>query len=352
MLNTNKEILHKVLNDRGVSESKILDVIDSGYIVHNVGGSDCIIDSMYGLKMHSSCFDIDKFCQYLKGDCNPFTQYDFSHCSYIVKNIDEIKEILADFRRQHYIKEGTLSFRGQTKEYSFKRKVPNPVRGNSEGREISIFPGVFRQNPNDFYSFNHPFQEQRTLAPFINQLEPNPLHNNYYSHSYDSMRVEQHYATQTSGLDISFDIETAIFFATYNFNYNENNVAHHIKVKKGEHQGVIYGFKFTNPPVKKTQYYIDQFDFFNTYIPERILRQDCGLPLIGDCERNIAITDIDFVIYLHEDFNYEGIKTSEYMFPNREEDKFYDKLIELKKQHPELLSNIVEYGTAKTITEF
>ena len=344
MSKINQEAFKKLLNDRGISDDKIDDVIDSGYFLHNVGGVDRVLDSMYGLKMSSSCLDIDKFCEYVRGESNSFQKYDFSHCSYIAKNIDDIQKILSDDRRMRYIQDGSLSFRGQTQEYTFQRKIPSPVRADLKGQELSIFPGIYRQNPNDFYSFKQPLEEYETLSLFIKQLEPNNPDYMYARHSHDSMRVEQHYATQTSGLDISFDIETAIFFATYKFHCNENNVAHHLKVQQGQHKGVIYGFKFTAPSVKKSEFYISEFDLFKTYTPERILRQDCGLPLIASYERNIAITDIDFVIYLHEDFDYEGLKTPEYMFPNVEEDKFYRKLIELKKQHPELLSNIVEYA--------
>lgn len=68
------------------------------------------------------------------------------------------------------------------------------------------------------------------------------------------MRVEQHYDTQTAGLDISFDIETAIFFATYKFLFNSHGNAYHSKIKKGEHEGVIYGFRFRDPPVKKLNF--------------------------------------------------------------------------------------------------
>ncbi|OCH30207.1 hypothetical protein A6E13_03125 [Aliivibrio fischeri] len=360
MLGIYSEKLAIALQEKGILEDKIAEVIDSGYAFCPSLGANVVIDQMYGLKGSSSCFELDDFVAYLKGDRTPFVErlpfahileshsslplLDLSHCTYVVKNMDDIQKILSDDRRKHYISRGALSFRGQTQEYTFKRKVPNPLRADADGKEISIFPGVFRQNPNSFYSFLTPFEEKRTTEFLLHELEPNdPDIYIYAPYSYDSMRVEQHYASQTSGLDISFDIETAIFFATYQFRVDENNVARHTKIKKGQHKGVIYGFKFTHPAVNKSQYYIDKFDLFKTNKPERILRQDCGLPLISSYERNIAMTDIDFVMYLHEDFDYDGVKTPKYMFPDENEDKFYGKLIELKKKHPDLLSNVVEY---------
>lgn len=345
MFDKDEEKLEMALKNKGIPDQKIADVIDSGYVLYPNGGVNVVLDKMYGLKGTSSCFNFDKFCQYLEGEINPFPQYNLSHCTYIVKNIDDIQSVLSDERRKRYIERGSLSFRGQTQEYNYWRKVPNPVRANSEGLELSIFPGAYRQDPDKPYSFSVPFEEKRTIKHFLHELEPNePDIYVYAPYTYDYMRVEQHYGTQTAGLDISFDIETAIFFATYKYNSDKNNVATHTKVQRGQHKGVIYGFKFTSPPVNKSQFYINGFDLFKTNTPERLLRQDCGLPLVGPYERNIATTDIDFVMYLHEDFDYQGLKTPEYMFPDESEDKFYKKLMELKKKYPKALSNIVKYA--------
>ena len=53
----------------------------------------------------------------------------------------------------------------------------------------------------------------------------------------------------------------------------------------------------------------------------------------------------DCIIYLDSDFQYDEILQPRYMFPDRKEDKFYDKLLELKSQLKGrgLTKNIVEY---------
>jgi hypothetical protein len=343
--------LEEVLRSKGVSEKKIIDVLDSGYTLRKFltsykgGISEKISDKMYGNKGFSSCFEIDEFIEYIYGRYNFPELPTFSE--YTVNNIDEINEILHDERRQRYMKNGILSFRGQTSQYSYKRKIPNPVRADETGRELSVFPGLYRQS-GDFYTFSDIPEEKRTLINFLRELEPsNPRVHLDSTYAYDIMRTEQHYATQTSGLDISFDIETAIFFATYKFKLNQSNKAAYEKIKKGDHEGVIYGFCFREPSVKSTEFLISEFDLFKTYKPERVLRQNCGLPLFGQHERNIAITDLDFIIKLHRNFDYEGLRTPEYMFPNTQEDPFYGKLLELKDRHPDLLSNIVEYDGSR-----
>ncbi|MFT6909484.1 MAG: hypothetical protein ACJAS1_006203 [Oleiphilaceae bacterium] len=349
-----EERLIELLRERNVSESLIDKVIDSGYIIRTFGGFgatpwESVSDKMFGSKGQSSNFDIDKFVEYIHGNYNfpelpPFVEY-------TVKSYKEIEEIISDPRRQHYINEGRMSFRGQTSQYTYRRKIPNPVRSDKNGREISIFPGIFRQN-SAFYSFNIEHREERSLKYLLHELEPNNLDIHLdSSYAYDIMRVEQHYATQTAGLDISFDIETAIFFATYKFQFNSEGRAYHTKIKKGDHNGVIYGFCFREPSVKKTEFLIKDFDLFKTYRPERILRQNCGLPWFSEYDRNIAITDLDFIIHLDKDFDYEGERTPGYMFPNTEEDEFYGKLLELKDKHPDILKNIVEYEGSRVLVE-
>ena len=342
-----EERLMEVLRDKGVPQNMIEDVIDSGYIIRKFGDPfsgrtwESISDKMFGSKGLSSCFDVDQFIKYINGTFK-FPELP-KFVEYTVKSFDEINEILYEPRRQHYIKEGRLSFRGQTSQYTYKRKIPNPVRADKNGNEISIFPGLFRQK-GEFYSFKQTHEENRSFLEFLHELEPNnPQVYLDSSYAYDTMRVEQHYATQTAGLNISFDIETAIFFATYKFKFNSEKRAFYEKITKGNHEGVIYGFCFRDPLVKKSEFLIREFDIFETYQPERILRQDCGLPIFSEYDRNIAITDLDFILYLHKDFDYDGKKTPNYMFPKTQDDKFYGKLLELKDKHPEKLKDIVEY---------
>ncbi|EJL88024.1 FRG domain-containing protein [Pantoea sp. GM01] len=347
IIKNNNNRLIEIMRNENIPEEMINDVIDSGYtIVHSLDpftgtNYEVVGDGMYGNKQFSGHLDIQEFIHYIRGN-NTFeklTQFN----EYTVKNYNEIESILSESKRRHYIDKGRLSFRGQTSQYYFQRKIPSPVRANDDGKELSIFPGLYRQS-NHNYSFNIKPEEERSFVKFLNELEPNNpriyLDSNY---SYDLMRTEQHYATQTSGLDISFDIETAIFFATHKLNYKSDGKAYHTKVSKGEHQGVIYGFCFRDPSVPKTEFLIKDFDLFKTYNPERILRQDCGLPLIMDNERNIAITDLDFIIRLDADFDYNGKKQPAYMFPNTKEDLFYGKLLELKDKYPNKLPNILEY---------
>lgn len=342
------EELISILTENNISNSLIEKVIDSGYIIRHFADPFSgktfinISDRMYGTKQFSSVFDIESFINYING------KYEFPELpkfrTFKVKSIYDIKEILSDSIRKKYIKDGRLSYRGQTAEYYLKREIPNPVRKYKDGRELSIMPGLYRQDKNNYYSFKKEPTENYNLHKiyqFIyNENEKNNLN---FTYPYDAIRVEQHYASQTAGLDVTFDIETAIFFATNKFTKLENGKHYYKKIPKGEHTGVIYGFCFRDPSVPKSQYLIRDFDLFKQYKPERILRQYCGLPRFSTYEVNIAITDLDFIIYLDNDFEYNQKNDFKYYFPNIEKDKFYRKVLEFKNKNFDILSEFIEY---------
>lgn len=341
------------LASRGTSANLIDAILDSGYLLRNwVDPSSgrtwtSVSDMMYGNKQFSSSFQIDDFLNYAQGGYAfpklPGLRY------YEVRNEQELKELLSEPLRSHYIQEGSLTFRGQPSEHRLVRRIPNPVRSDGDGSELSIMPGAYRQSGGR-YSFSVPANEVRSIEPWIRSLEPQDR-SHFSASAYDVMRTEQHYANQTRGLDLGFAVETAIFFATHSFRRRESGLAYFETVPPGENRGVIYCFRFRDPPVKETQYLIKEFDIFRTHPPVRVLRQHCGLPLFMDEERNIAVTDLDCAIRLHPDFTSAGQRSPEYMFPNSLEDSFYGKLLALKDRHPGAMSSVVEYEWARNHRE-
>lgn len=299
-----------------------------------------VSDPFYGNKSFSGSFPVDDFIAHLHGGHTFEPAPAFRREE--VRSVAEIEEILRVEPRGRYLREGSLTFRGQPKEHYVQRRIPNPRRSDAQGRELSIMPGIYRQPPGAYSLLIEP-REQRSFRSFAWAFEPEDDIAVGIDFSYDLMRTEQHYATQTVGLDLAFDLPTALFFATHGFAWGEDGRAFYRPVPRGEHQGVIYLFRFGSPSVRKTEYLIRGFDFFRTHRPERILRQHCGLPLFDPHERNIAVTEIDCIISLHQDFETDRCPSPEYMFPGVAEDPFYRKLLELKRDWPELLNNVVEY---------
>jgi len=340
--------LIKMLRDAGIAEPVVKDVVESGYYMRDwsdfMGGKyETVSDLMYGNKQLSSSFKFDAFLRYLNGD-DSFDPAP-SFVEFTVRSMDDIDAVLAHSHIQRYIADGSLTFRGQVREYRYRRLIPNPYRRAADGTELSILPGAFRQSGAE-YRFSIEPPSGMSMDWLFHELEPN--NPNVYSDShfaYDPMRVEQHYASQTTGLDLTFDINTALFFATHKFTIS-NGIATLTPVATGAHKGVIYLFRFTQPSVKKSEFLVESFDLFKTYLPERILRQNCGLPLIGPHERNIAICDIDCILRLHPDFECNTLRSPTEIFPSAAEDPFYRKLLALKGRFPDELTNVVEYAWA------
>jgi hypothetical protein len=278
-LNEMQHSLGSCLMNARLSDDRIADVLDSGYYLRSwmpLPGTPppvTVSDMLYGNKVFSSRFETTSFIAYLRGE------HTFQRAPCLrrlkVRHITDIRAILNEEPCARYVADGSLSFRGQPREHTIRRRVPNPFRRNDEGLEISIMPGAYRQSNTPYTCATRP-TEVRTFEVFAHEFEPsgNPSDLHF---AYDLMRTEQHYATQTSGLDVSFDLRSALFFATYQFAWGDDGLAYYRKVPRGEHQGVIYLFRFGAPSVRQTEYLIQEFDFFRTHRPERILRQSCGL---------------------------------------------------------------------------
>jgi hypothetical protein len=69
--------------------------------------------------------------------------------------------------------------------------------------------------------------------------------------------------------------------------------------------------------------------------------------LFTDEERNIATTDLDFIIELDADFETQNDLIPEFIFPPVWEDRFYAKILELKDRFSAELDTVVEYQWAR-----
>jgi hypothetical protein len=336
------------LREAGVPDQLVEAVVDSGYFLKPwmSGGASphlSVSDSFYGNKKLSSSFEVDDFVAYIRGEHAPEPAPPLRR--YKVRNLKEIRQVLAKQPLARYIEEGSLTFRGQPCEYKVRRPVPNPVRRDAEGWEISMMPGLYRQ-AGRVYSCSIKHEEAFTLAEFTADFEPDGAFSPYCSR--DLLVTEQHYATQTAGLDVAFSDSSALFFATHQLRWDNDGRAFFQLIPRGEHTGVIYMFRLGMPSVRRTEYLIRDFDFFRIYRPERVIRQHCGLPYFSPYERNVALTEVDGVIELDGDFDAGDELTPKFMFPNTAEDPFYRRLLVLKDLYPTKLENVVEYQWARS----
>ena len=161
----------------------------------------------------------------------------------------------------------------------------------------------------------------------------------------DLPMVEQHYGIDTCGLDVTFDIAVAAFFASHQFKWRANGNAYYDIVPDGDHQGVIYGFVFTDPPLRKTVEMVNKLDLFNHIPPIRPIRQKCALPFFHDTTMNEAVCDLDFIMRLSPKFDCFDIPTGCQLFPGEDEDPFYKASLEVKNaaNGADPYNNFIEY---------
>jgi hypothetical protein len=149
----------------------------------------------------------------------------------------------------------------------------------------------------------------------------------------------------TIGLDVTFDLATAAFFASHSFSLKPNGKATFEPVAANTNVGVIYCFVFRDPPVKKTNALISELRMFEHLLPVRPIRQTCALRTFDVTEIAAASLDLDAVLYLDSDFALAGLPGREYLIPGAD-DPFYQALLEQKNiggPVGEVWKEIVEY---------
>ncbi len=161
--------------------------------------------------------------------------------------------------------------------------------------------------------------------------------------SNEARLLEQHYGMHTIGLDITFDLPVAFFFASHKFVCPKGARASFEPVDAGKHHGVVYCFVFESPSVTETSFLIRDIKLFKHIRPLRPIRQRCGLPAFHINEIGAAARDLHAIMYLDEAFDLSGLPTMANLFPNRNEDVFYGALLNARDQIPNIWGPIVEY---------
>lgn len=339
------------LQEYGIDKNKISEVIESGYFQWNVGyppkTAPCVADRFYGSKIPSGLIPINVFIEYLNGGNIP--QYSECIKHYTVKSLQEAEEILSSERHKKYNESGSLSFRGQTKEYWLRRKIPNPYAKNHLNDERFIVPSFWRScdkyhNPahrvHGQTSILNTESADRLIYGDISSNSDSENERRYNTHKIEGYfsneipQIEQHYGRKTIGLDVTFDLATAFFFASHRVKEKDTNSKKYtyLPIKKGEHKGVVYCFVFSMPSVYKSEWQIKYLKTFQDIPPLRPIRQSCALPAFHFNEVNAAARDLDAIFFLDKNFDQTGLPSKEYLFPDSNEDLFYSALIREKKR--------------------
>lgn len=155
--------------------------------------------------------------------------------------------------------------------------------------------------------------------------------------------LEQHYGMATAGLDVTFDLKTALFFASHRFVRQADGRCRYERVPAGQHRGLVYCLVFIDPALTRSSDAVEAIPIFEHLDPRRVYRQQCALPIFDADAVNEAICHARLILELTHDFDITGLPRSQYLFPPSSEDTFYGALLNAKREHPEFFGDVVEY---------
>jgi len=280
----------------------------------------------------------------------------------LVNTIEELNEVIDSVTKQFPDKD--VYYRGQGKHHKLNRPagVNEFLYGDINVNELSL-PTSASRNNFDFDSFNSAFQMhiQGMMYSKIEKSKFNSLHENwkywshrspctdnhilntcekwfklFYSYEWDIMvmALAQHYGISTHGLDITNDLNVALWFATnkwYEYEMSGQKYCWYKDIervvqKEINDYPVIY-IVATGKDLKRD---LDQVEFsgFKALRPQR---QGAFLHFGGwGLHSNICAEDIVAAIHLSEKVNLPTLHETEWLFPTPENDEFYKDLLILK----------------------
>lgn len=338
--------------DNKASDEKI---IDSHYqSIFNINSLN--IKGIYGINGKSTCvLESSNVVSTFRVKRNEVPQI-------IVDSIDELEDVIDIASKQFSDK--NVYYRGQAKHHKLNRpdSINELLYGDANVNELSL-PTAASRNNFDFDTFNSAFQmhiqgmmysniEKEKFDELYSQWkiwshypptsndEINEICEKWYKlfHSYEwdlmVMALAQHYGVPTHGLDITNDLNVALWFATnqwYSYEHEGNKYAWYKELdrnyKKDINDYPVIYIIATDNNLKRD---LDQVEFagFNALRPKR---QSAFLHFGGwGLHSNICAEDVVAAIHLSKNVDIPNLPKAEQLFPSLEEDDFYRDLLTLK----------------------
>ena len=365
------------LEEENIEEATIQQVLKSGFLLWK--NTDTVYDGYYWT---TGAMPYKLFISILKGSTDKALVRRRTPPVYSINSLEDAEKVL-ELPQYKKIRDD-ICFRGQVRHFSAQRPYPHPFFSDSKGYETLLLPGYWRkfveQKEGNHVSNSRPIEmpenflsilrdrlhyygidvaglRQRNLERYgfhsTSEVEDFPdAESQEFARRYkekvnmnptEQPLLEQHYGFPTVGLDVTFDLKTALFFATNRFQIRkEDGKANYKQIKNG-HEGVIYLLRFTAPKLMKTRDMISSIGAFDHIPPIRPIKQTCAIPFFLSHFVNEAAAHIIGILKIGDNFNSSDLYNSIDLFPSKETDPFYRALLELKKEFPEELESIADY---------
>jgi hypothetical protein len=352
----NLEFTRLKFSEIGLSKDEINDYIDSGYVVFP---NEVVVDRYYGGELLSfdNCtrIPIDSFLR-VRAEAK---------CSVSVYQAKSIKDVLSRVSSLQNTIRSDLVYRGQTISYKTQRVRPNPFFEVPGYGEISLVPSLWRtmlkKNQRSFRHFLPPplgAWSKIISSTFdlveIESRQKELLEKGHWIHSAQDMAdsddpllcefgniqldltmegpfglasllatLLQHYGIDSPVLDLTSDIEVAIFFATHKLEKINNRHQYNF-IGSNNRKSVIFLFNYDEDEMRE----YTRHRVVDRLKPLRPERQFCKICTSGPYAINLAGLYLVEVIHLDFDLDHPGRYSTCDIFPSHHEDRFLAALLD------------------------
>lgn len=270
------------------------------------------------------------------------------YCAPIVEvsSFDEMLNLVSKIPKRG---SGELFFRGQTKYYSIYRtnKVKKLLFGESTSNEPSLITSASRNNFNydnlhfalKFYfgqetllSKNTSIEELKKKNAIWREMSLDPT----CTYDYAIMALSQHYGLPSNGLDVTTNLDVALWFATNQYKSNEEGFSYYQKIDSTywtddkKSWPIIFVFQpvlNTAIPSLQTCKELNQLNI-RALRPER---QSAKFFLGGHSDHQNRLAESIVCAFRLKPSDYQTVVNFDYLFPKPQEDIAYAEMLNLEK---------------------
>jgi hypothetical protein len=345
----------------GYSEAEALRLVESGYVMFN--GLNIVFDRYYGGLLTSTDGRVRIAAEAFRPGSAALTSRVQVHSAHSVADVRR----LVDATRGRQTRR--LLFRGQTRHFALDRPVSNPAMSVDGLGEVSLVPSVWRRlllaRRSSFLPFRNLTQlewskilyanfdlediERRHKALLkagewihtVSEMEDcsdpvvsafgkvrGDLLLEFDQHAPALATLLQHYGLLSPVLDLSNDLDVALFFATHAFEGSGLDSNYRF-VGTNERQAVLYILKEDEREMMAHE----RRRLFEALDPQRPVRQRCAIASAAPWAINLPADFLVQVIRLDFDLTSPLEYEVGDLFPSRDEDQFLRALISQDTPH-------------------